>query len=275
MKFIPEHKALFIIFLIKTLFLYSCGEDSPSASALSESYIISQLSVNPTQITFTPTDGVKDSVIVINVSGSILSHTQNSESSTLNMELVRASDSQPVAFRNIAVESTATFEQTITIPSKTTDFNDYRLYLYVTTGDRITSNSAQATIKVRGFALGVPEILATNNPDTVRIPANGTTPFALQAKVTHPDGQALLDRVLVDIRDQNNNLLAGSPFRLFDDGNVGGSNSGDAVAADSIFTRAFNIGSSNNPDVYQLFYYALDTQGASSDTVQTQMVIQR
>ena len=191
------------------------------------------------------------------------------------MELVRASDSQPVAFRNITVESSTNFEQTITIPSNTTDFNDYRLYLYITTGDQMTSNSAQATIKVRGFALGVPEILATNNPDTVRIPASGTTPFALLAKVTHPDGQALIDRVLVDIRDQNNNLLAGSPFRLFDDGNVGSSNSGDAVAADSIFTRAFNIGASNNPDVYQLFYYALDTQGASSDTVQTQMVIQR
>ncbi len=274
MKFIPEYKALFFSILIFALFIYGCGEDNPSSSEVSEPFIISQLYVTPTQINFTPSDGVKDSVVVIAVNGNVVVNVQNPVASVLNMELIRASDSQPVAFRNLPIQTTTSFEQTITIPSNTTDFNDYRLYLYVTTADQLTSNSAQATIKVRGFALGVPEILATSNPDTVRIPSSGTTPFALQAKVTHPDGQALIDRVFVDIRDQQNNLLSGSPFRLFDDGNVGNSNSGDAIAADSIFTRAFNIGSSNNPDVYQLFYYALDTQGASSDTVQTQMVIQ-
>lgn len=275
MKFIPEHIALFISAILMTLFVIGCGDDTPSSQSISEEYVITQLTVTPSQVNFTPSDGVKDSVIVINVTGNIQVNSQNPTPSVLNMELVRASDSQPVALRNIEIDSSTPFEQSITIPSSTTDFNDYRLYVYVSTGDQLTSNSAQATIKVRGFTLGVPEILATSNPDTVRIPSSGTTPFALQAKVTHPDGQALVDRVFVDIRDQQNNLLAGSPFRLFDDGNTGNSNSGDAVAADSIFTRAFNIGSSNNPDVYQLFYYALDTQGASSDTVQTQMVIQR
>lgn len=275
MKFIPEHKALITAILCISLFVYSCGEDTPSSQNVPEVYIITQLSVIPSQVSFSPADGVKDSVLVINVSGNIQVNTANPASSVLNMELVRASDSQTVALRNIEIDAATPFEQSISIPSSTTDFNDYRLYLYVSTGDQLSSNSAQATIKVRGFTLGVPEILATSNPDTVRIPSSGTTPFALQAKVTHPDGQALIDRVFVDIRDQQNNLLAGSPFRLFDDGNTGNSNSGDAVAADSIFTRVFNIGSSNNPDVYQLFYYALDTQGASSDTVQTKMVIQR
>jgi hypothetical protein len=275
MKFIPEFKALFLVSTLVSFLLVSCGDDIPSSANQSQAYVITELIVTPTQIAFNPSDGVKDSVISINVSGRIFANLQNPQPSELNIELIRASDSQPVAFRNVTIDATTTFEQNITIPSNTTDFNDYRLYLYVSTGDQISSNSAQATVKVRGFALGVPEILATSNPDTVRIPTSGTTPFALQAKVTHPDGQALVDRVFVDIRDQQNNLLAGSPFRLFDDGNVGSSNSGDAVAADSIFTRVFNIGSSNNPDIYQLFYYALDTQGANSDTVQTQMVIQR
>lgn len=275
MKFIPDRKALFISTLIVSLFAFSCGDDIPSVGSDFEDFVITQFNVTPSQINFTPSDGVKDSVIVISVTGNVLVNAQNPVPSALNMELIRASDAQPVAFRNITIDSSTPFEQTITIPSSTTDFNDYRLYVYVSTGEQLNSNSAQATIKVRGFTLGVPEILETSNPDTVRIPSSGTTPFALQAKVTHPDGQALIDRVFVDIRDQQNNLLAGSPFRLFDDGNVGNSNSGDAVTADSIFTRVFNIGSSNNPDVYQLFYYALDTQGASSDTVQTQMVIQR
>jgi len=275
MKFILERKALSIIYLLTMWSVYSCGDDMPSSQSDKETYVITQLRVNPERIHFTPSDGVKDSVIVINITGRIQVNTQNPSPSDLNMELIRASDSQPVAFRTLTLTSSTDFEQALSIPSSTTDFNDYRLYLYVSTGDQLSSNSAQATIKVRGFTLGVPVVLTTSNPDTVRIPSSGSSPFALQAKVTHPDGQTLIDRVFVDIRDRQNTLLAGSPFRLYDDGNMGNSNSGDTVAADSIFTRVFNIGPSNNPDVYQLFYYALDTQGVSSDTIQTQMVIQR
>lgn len=182
MKFILERKALFITSLLLSLFVYSCGEDTPSSQSTSQEYTITQLSVTPSQINFTPSDGIKDSVIVLNVTGTVRVNTQNLTPSVLNLELVRASDSQPVAFRNITIDSSTHFEQTVTIPSSTTDFNDYRLYLYVSTGDQLSSNSAQATIKVRGFALGVPEILATNNPDTVRIPSSGSTPLHCKLK---------------------------------------------------------------------------------------------
>jgi hypothetical protein len=253
--------------------LSGCGEDYPTEPTTTQPVVVKNISVNPSSFQFSPADGIKDSIITISITGSLSRQGIEPESALLNIELIRASDNSSVSFISTPLNTSGSFSKAITFPTKTTDFNDYRLSLFITSGTLLISNTALATIKIRGFVLGVPEILSTSTPDTVRIPTTGTTPFGLQAKVTHPDGQSLIDRVLVDIRDQQNNLLAGSPFRLYDDGGIGNSNSGDPIPADSIYTRVFNIGSSNNPDVYKLYYYAIDTQGASSDTVQAQMVI--
>jgi hypothetical protein len=202
MKFIPRRFFLAVLCILITLLLHSCGEDVPSSPVQNTTFVITQLNVTPNLIRFTPDNGVIDSVLTVSVSGSISQSLPNVEPTSLVMELIRASDSQTIDVRNSILSGSGAFEETITIPSKTTDFNDYRLFVYAITGDKLTSNSAQATIKIRGFAIGVPEILAVNNPDTVRIPSSGTTSFALLAKVIHPNGQSLIDRVLVDIRDQ-------------------------------------------------------------------------
>jgi len=274
MKLFVRAKMLRLCLLMMAMAsLFGCGEDYPSKPITTQPVVVNKISINPSSIQFSPTDGIKDSVITISITGSLSRQGADPETALLNIELIRASDNSRVSFISTPLNMSNSISNEITFPTKTTDFNDYRLSLFITSGTLLISNTALATIKIRGFVLGIPEILSTSTPDTVWIPSTGTTPFGLQAKVKHPDGQSLIDRVLVDIRDQQNNLLAGSPFRLYDDGGIGNSNSGDAIPADSIFTRVFNIGPSNNPDVYKLYYYAIDTQGASSDTVQAQMVI--
>ena len=266
-----------IILLGIGLFMFGCGEDVPTQPTQNITHLIESVQVSPQNITFNQDLGVKDSTITINIIGTYkLVTTTSVITATFRYEMTRNSDTATIRSGEFELnESNATFSASFNLETNTTDFNDYLIYIYAIREDLVVSNTAQSTVKIRGFTAGLPEILAVNNPDTVSIPSSGTTPFALMAKATHPNGQSLIDRVLVDIRDQNDNLLAGSPFTLFDDGGTGNSNSGDAVAADSIYTRTFNIGSSNNPDVYQLFYHAIDNLGASSDTVQSQMVIKR
>ena len=257
--------------------MVGCGEDVPTQPTENITHEIISVQVSPQNITFNQDLGVKDSTIVLSIAGTYKRMNVVDEFPvTFRYEMTRKSDSATIRSGEFELnESTATFSTSFDLETNTTDFNDYLIYIYGTREDLVVSNTAQSTVKIRGFTAGLPEILAVNNPDTVLIPSSGNNPFALMAKATHPNGQSLIDRVLVDIRDQNDNLLAGSPFTLFDDGGAGNSNSGDAIAADSIYTRAFNIGSSNNPDVYQLFYHAIDNLGASSDTIQSQMVIKR
>ena len=259
------------------LLMFGCGEDVPTQPTETITHLIESVQVSPQNITFDQDLGVKDSTIVMNIAGTYkLAGSSTDAPVTFRYEITRNSDAASIRSGEFEMNtSNSTFSTSFNLETNTTDFNDYLIFIFGTREDLVVSNTAQSTVKIRGFTAGLPEILAVNNPDTVLIPSSGTNPFALMAKATHPNGQSLIDRVLVDIRDQNDNLLAGSPFTLFDDGGAGNSNSGDAIAADSIYTRAFNIGSSNNPDVYQLFYHAIDNLGASSDTVQSQMVIKR
>lgn len=271
LKKIIYHTALF--FSLVAIFI-SCGPDEPTGPTQRLSFHIESLAVNPLQFQFTPSVGVTDTTITFDINGTFRTVDETkSDNAQFAYELIRISDGASVAFGLIPITSGQTnIQQTISISTNTTDFNDYRLYVFAIRNDLVVSNTAQSLIKVRGFAIGVPEIIAVNNPDTVWIPSTGANPFALQAKVTHPDGQPLIDRVLVHIRDQNNNFLSGSPFQLFDDGSQ---SSGDMIPGDSIYTRVFSIGPGNNPDVYELSYFAIDNLGSSSDTVRTTMVIQR
>ena len=64
------------------------------------------------------------------------------------------------------------------------------------------------------------------------LPVSGSGRWA-----THSKDQQLLDRVLVDIRDQSQQLSPGSPFRLYDDGKSEASFRGGTTLRDLIGRR--------------------------------------
>lgn len=250
-------------------------------------FTIERVTITPTQITFVPEDGAKDSTVSITVTANIA--IRNNATLDDFSETLPAIDKVFVYHLSIkgseTIISTSAFSidkqnrtisATIPLITSTFDFNDYFINIYARNSEQIISNDVQATIKVRGFSLGAPILMFAENPDTVRIPSSGTQPFLLTAKVSHDLEMNLIDRVLVIISDQNNTVLNGSPFRLYDDGssgNIGTGVSGDLVANDSLYSRRFEIGPNNNPDIYTLRYFAIDNFGNSSDTVQTKMII--
>jgi hypothetical protein len=259
--------------------LISCKENTTSPRTQNEYIVIPNMDVHPTQIDFNPDMGIVDTTATITLTGSYYVDSGNilsahSSQPTFLYQVIRKSDGNLITEGTLS-ESGETISASFNLTLKTIDFNDFRLFIFAISDDVLVSNTIQSTIQVRGFAVAPPIIDFAQNPDTVRIPTSGEQPFLLTARVYHPFQQSLIDRVLVNIRDRNNNLLAGSPFQLYDDGGATGNNSGDLIANDSTFSRAFRINSSNNPDVYQLSYFAIDNLGMSSDTIKTQMVIVR
>lgn len=244
-----------------------------------EYIVIPAMDVTPDRFDFNPDMGIADTLVTISLNGnyyvdSAIKQGNNAHQPLFIYQVIRKSDGELMVDGELN-QSSETITANFELPLKTIDFNDFRIFVFAIANEELVSNTIQSTIRVRGFAVAPPIIDFAQNPDTVRIPSSGEQPFLLTARVYHPFQQALIDRVLVDIRDQNNNLLAGSPFQLFDDGGASGNNSGDLVANDSTFSRAFRINNSNNPDVYRLSYFAVDNLGLSSDTIQTQMVIIR
>lgn len=271
-------KATLLPIFILAILISGC-RDIPVQDQSGELINIESFTVTPQNISFTFDDGIKDSTIVLTLNagyrllpntapdnlrfGYILRNTVNN--------VIITEGSFPITLG----DNTVDVELPLTV--RTFDSREIGLTAFFTDGSSLLSNIAIGTLTINGFQVGLPEILSVENPDTVRIPAEGqpAVSFRLKATVSHPQDSELINQVLVDIRDQNNNFLAGSPFRLFDDGGLdnipGGGTSGDEVAGDSVYTRLFQIASGNNPDVYTLFFHATDNFGASSDTVQTTM----
>jgi hypothetical protein len=281
-------KFRFIPLLLLLVAILSCEEnDIAGPQPVYGNYIIERVTVSPTDINFVPSDGAKDSTVTINVSATIglrngatlegFSQTLPTSGNVFVYNLrIKGSDAVISSSAFTIDIQNRTISADIPLETSTFDFNDYLISIYARDSEQIISNDVQATIKVRGFSLGAPILLFAENPDTVRIPSSGTQPFLLTAKVSHDLNMNLVHRVLVIISDQNNTVLNGSPFRLYDDGssvNVGTGPSGDLVAGDSLYSRRFEIGPNNNPDIYTLRYFAIDNFGNSSDTVQTQMII--
>lgn len=165
--------------------------------------------------------------------------------------------------------STGRAVATVRIPTTTTSLERYDLFVLVADGGQVASNRVVGTVQVSGFATGNPVITTVLSPDTVRIPTAPSS-FLLRVSMSHPNGRSLIDLVQADIRNPDGSLLSGSPFRLFDDGNV--PNSGDQTANDGIYTRAFQITPSNQPATYTVTYTARDRFGNNAAPVVRQLV---
>jgi hypothetical protein len=225
-------------------------------------YRLRGLQITPTQITFTPADGVRDTMIAVEVRVAIESVAGKPGRPTVFVGGIETPMGQDPLTAGQALA-------TVRIPTATTDLSRFDLTVIVVDGGRAASNRVSGTVHVTGFSTGNPVIVSVLSPDTVRIPTAPSS-FLLRVSMSHPNGRNQIDLVQADIRNPDGSLLSGSPFRLFDDGNV--PNSGDQTANDGIYTRAFQITPSNQPAVYTVTYTARDRFGNDATPVVRQLV---
>ena len=242
--------------------LASCDSVPGLPIATPADHRLSGLVVSPDRVTFSPSVGVRDTTISITVQIDISTTTGRP---VLPMVYVRddatpMTDDPTTAGRAVA---------TVRIPTTTTSLERFDLHVLVVDGGQVASNRVTGTVHVSGFSTGNPVIINILSPDTVRIPTAPAS-FLLRVSMSHPNGRSLIDLVQADIRNPDGSLLSGSPFRLFDDGNV--PNSGDQTANDGIYTRAFQITPSNQPASYTVTYTARDRFGNNAVPVVRQLV---
>jgi hypothetical protein len=117
-----------------------------------------------------------------------------------------------------------------------------------------------------------PVIEEVNNTEEVSIPDSGNQRIDFFARVVHPDGQELINRVNFFLIDQSGSPLG--KFSMFDNG-VFNEVEGfiDEAEGDSLYSRAFFINPGNSPDEITVNYYAIGEDGQSSDTLQSQLSI--
>lgn len=264
------HYKYLTLFSLLSLLFASCDRTPGVVDPTQPVTGVENVEINPKEITFSNADGVKDTTVQVSIYATLSNQISNDSFPRFTVKDV-SGDTLIVKGKLDQFNKTADrFEGTADIPLNTTDIRSLAVYVYaVELGDN--TNWIKHELNIQGYSSSPPTIIEASNPDTVQIPNDGSViPVSFTAKVTDVDGQKTIDRVLMNIIDENGNSLSSQPFRLYDDGQHADSrSSGDQVAGDSVYTRRFYVDSTNSAVSHTVHYFAKDKGGLVSDTVTT------
>lgn len=257
-----KHSLLSIGFL----FLFLAGCDEFSAPDDSSSASMESLTISPNSIVFDENVSGADSTLSIELFLTLREPHHSAFQYTVERqgELIETGDFQ----QQSDTEFTAAFNLEVSTSANV----NYTVYAFIE-GNKSTER-IQGGITIRADITSPPQMVDAYNTEEVTIPEDGRERIDFYARVSHPDGQQAINSVNFFLIDQEGNQLLNSDFQMLDDG-VFNAQEGriDEAAGDSLYSRAFFIDSTNNPDDYTVFYYAISGGGLSSDTLQTQLRI--
>ncbi len=258
-------RSLFIypILLVITMGFISCDSTTSPENPLADSPAIKSFDIVPSDVNFTSSDGIKDTTVTILISGKadFISPDQKVVVSIFdqNSGVLYKEETLDISENDLSFETQFEFE------TPTTFFHDFKVFARISESTRNTGY-AEGLINIHGFSVFPPEILEINHPDSVRLPAAGENAKSVlfQAKVSDQEGLASLEGVFLRLISRTTGELSSSPFLLYDNGT-----NGDRVAMDSVFSRGFQFNAGNEPDEYDVEFYAVDRGGLVSDTLKS------
>ncbi|MBO6535919.1 MAG: hypothetical protein JJ966_06815 [Balneolaceae bacterium] len=216
----------------------------------------------PNSVSFSKeTDGYKDTTLTFNISVTPIS-LANLEPVNFTFSVIDQRN-RVVLFNNSMTASGNNYVADFELETQTTAVLDLIVEVNAFTEDG-ERTYAQSYVNIDGFSNAAPVILFAENPETVSLPDQGSKVVSFKAKVTDEDGQNTIDGVFLRLISRASGEVSGSPFPLLDNGTQE-----DEFAADSIFTASFTISANNDPQTYDILYYATDIGGLVSDTTQT------
>lgn len=233
---------------------------------------ILQLSLSPQNLNFENENvQIKDTTIALNISGQVRPVTENTDLyfSFIDFQSGDLLIEDTLSLSLISPE-VGNFDHAFSFEISTSTVNNYVVQV-VATDKTGNGNYAQTTLKVQGVSNLPPLIIEANNPIEYQIPSSGSESVSFTAKVTDADGQNNIEGVFLRLFSRTTGEASNSPFELFDDGQ----SMGDVVSGDSLYTLTFPVSSDNQPDTYDLHYYAVDRSGLTSDTVKTTFTLIR
>ena len=256
----------YLIFIIGgLLILWATGCDSPSSTAESDNAVLSSLSITPNTVQFGPQSLIGDTTITVTI------RATTSDSPPEDLLYTVETDGELIADGALQKVSETIYSGDYSFTVNSSRNFNYTVYVYQSgnsSGQRV-----QGGLQIRGRMVSPPIIEEATNTEDATIPDNGNTRIDFFARVFHPDGQELINNVNFFLVDQTGSPL-GSNFEMYDDG-VFNEAEGfiDEAEGDSLYSRAFFINPTNNPDEITVNYFAIGADGQSSDTLQTSLSI--
>lgn len=233
----------------------ACESPSGSSNIVNSPTLLSELQINPSEITLDPAvqPELRDFDFLVRV------NMQGMEGfSQPKVRVVNLSNNEVLFSRNMTLNSGSTYAAEIQLTASTTELNEYHFFVYSESPTGNISNTLSQKVRIIGALSQPPFLEYLNHPETVTIPTTGTTPIRFETSAIHPNGQSNIQQVLLDLFDSQGVQLGGSSFQMQLDDTPGNAN---------IYSITFQINPGNQPEVYDIRAYAIDRLNVSSDTL--------
>ncbi len=238
------------------IFLVTSCDDPPGSTGIETSKnILSDFSMTPGDVDL-GNDITGEETINYEL---LVTFDQNSGYNTPVFTVFDANTTEEILqgdFTETAVSGRLQGNFSITVPAN--QVSEFRVYVFSRSESGTISNTFRRNFRISGALSGPPVMEYLDHSASVPIPQTGTTPIRFESSVIHPDGQANIEEVLLELYDSNGVLLGGQPFTMDPESDDPGNN---------IFSRTFQINPQNQPETYDVWGYAIDRAGVSSDTL--------
>lgn len=262
-----KHSLLFsvgIFYLIALSSLAGCDDIDPQSET--EIIELDSLFISPDRVTFDEISTIGDLITMFRIT------LATAEPVLDNFRYSVERSGQVINEGDFEPESERTYTAAFELSLNTAESVQFTVHAY--SADNIAGDRLRGRIQVIGRTVSPPVIEDAFNTEEVTIPDTGNRRIDFFAKVIHPDNQEFIESVNFFLIDQEGNRLGDDDFEMFDDGALNEPEGFiDETAADSLYSRALFIDSTNNPDDVSVFYYALGIDAQSSDTLQTELRI--
>ncbi|HMS64812.1 MAG TPA: hypothetical protein PKD83_06095 [Ignavibacteria bacterium] len=141
---------------------------------------------------------------------------------------------------------------------------NYKVDYYAENASGLFSNQVSASFYVKNTQNVAPVVSNLIAPSTIQVPVSGVNSAVLSVFVNDTNGKCDINSVFFNSYRPDGTITGGSPFSMFDDGNI--PLHGDTVASDGRYSLIIGIPSTQTTFGYFKFIYqARDNSGFLSN----------
>jgi len=242
---------------IAVLIVFFVGCDSPAGNnnLVTSPVLLSELQINPSDIIIGPAteEEIREFDFLVRANMQRLDGFNDPI-----VRVVHLKNNEVLLNQGMTLTSGNTYTTEVQLSASTTELNEYQFFVFSESTTGNISNTLSQQVRIVGALSQPPFLEFLNHPEIVTIPTSGTTPIRFEASVIHPNGQANIEQVLLDLFDSQGVQLGGTSFQMQLDDTPGNAN---------IYSITFQINPNNQPEVYDIRAFAIDRLSVSSDTL--------
>ncbi|MDE3059050.1 MAG: hypothetical protein KGJ59_13950 [Bacteroidota bacterium] len=278
----PFHYSAIPLFLSAVVSLWLAGCDFPTKT-ISETTpppFLASITISPDslKIISSPHNPTATTDTAIQLAASVKDTNGAEDVRSVNFSLISADGSTILAAGELSGAGNGTYSLSVPLRVTTESAGTYFAHIQAENFSGLFSSTLSKAFIIVNLANHAPQLSNLVMPDTVFVPASGSTNVRVSVGASDSDGLSDIKSVTLTSLRPDSSVVG--TFSLFDDGGVSPQppfniSSGDAVAGDGVYTLTIPLSSTTEHPTYRVFVFkAVDRAGSVSNIISKTIYIE-